>query len=155
VYDLAGTDLPLKQPIAVALPIHPPPNLAQPEVVVEVLDAIKGWRQVPGVVDPTTHSVRALTDRLGPIRVSWDDARKLSLNDLLHNPVNPMPVPYYPQLGNPWCFAAASQMLLKYYGKAVEIWDVAREFKLTTEHGAPVSWLSDTERTNNCSHATA
>lgn len=50
-----------------------------------------------------------------------------------------LPVPFYPQGNTYWCFAASSQMMLKYHGVDLEAWDVGRYFGLGLNDG-PSPW---------------
>lgn len=141
LYNLTGMDAPLRMPAQVILHIPAPSGETNPRPVVEVLDQRDGWRAVPGFWEPG-QGVMIFTDRIAPLRVSWEDRRSRSLEELRRDEVKPLLVPHYPQFHTPWCFAASAQMLLKYYGRDVEIWSIGREFRRNTENGAPAAELS-------------
>ena len=142
LYEVTGIPGALKEPAILTLPFGSVPSDYQsPDVQVKVFDPQKGWVNLPITVDAAAKRVTARADHCSPIEVSWGGPYKAIADQLITSPSPPLPVPYYPQLNSPWCFAAASQMLLKFYDKDVEIWEIAHFFNLNTEHGSETSNL--------------
>ena len=50
-------------------------------------------------------------------------------------------VPYYSQEITKWCFAGASQMMLKSYGVDTEAWDIGRFFRVSVSDSLPIGKL--------------
>jgi len=46
---------------------------------------------------------------------------------VLHGGFEDLSVPYEAQGNAPWCWAASTAMILRYYGKSVHVWDIGRD----------------------------
>jgi len=66
----------------------------------------------------------------------WDHPYTIDENNRDRYPIVPSPlpndfidltVPYEPQGNAPWCWAASTAMLLRYYGKPVHVWEVGKD----------------------------
>ena len=140
LYGVTGIEDSLKRPASFTVPFGSvPADYVDPDVTVKVLDPQEGWVELPITVDVLSKTVTARTDHFSWIEESWGGKYRDLAEELKGAPVLPLSVPYYGQLGSPWCFAAAAQMLLKFYGQNIEIWDTAQHFGLSTSHGSSIT----------------
>ena len=99
-------------------------------------DSEQGVTELNHTFDPTSGLVNFTSDRFSTIVIERHqrEVPPESASRILS-------VPFYPQADAYWCFAASSQMMFKYYGRDVEIWDIGRYFKMDPVDGPTILGL--------------
>jgi len=133
-FRLGPDDVKLKSPATLLLPFDAdgfPKDMKGARVRVAFWEGENGWRQVPAEIDTEKGFAVVKTDHFSTWLLSWT---AYWFSHYRGTPVR-LEVPYYPQGGAGWCWAASTQMLLKYYGKDVETWTIASTFGVDYETG--------------------
>lgn len=127
-FTLSPAHLALKAPATLVLPFDAasvPGGDPGRGVKVALLVSDQGWAEVPAAVDRAAGKAVVKTDHFSTYQVYYPNT--WASHSLDKGPVI-LRVPYYPQDGAGWCWAASTQMLLKYYGRDTEIWSIAESF---------------------------
>lgn len=110
-----------------------------PPVTVSVLDPTKGWEPLPAQVNAADGTVTAQINHFSDYKTSngsW------GIEFSLERPPVKLAGPYYSQGNSSWCTLASDQMLLKFYGRDIEIWELAHIYGANPNIGVSMAYYS-------------
>ncbi len=137
-YRLEPDGLQFAATVTLSFPIDPQRALDESAVSVAVLGQLTGWEYLPAQVDLARGVVTTQTSHFSLYLVKKGNyVQQLDLN----RPAVKLVVPYYNQDGAGWCWAVSTQMLLKYYGRDVETWQIAETWGATFDTGLSQGWF--------------
>ncbi len=129
VYEIGQQDTVLKTNVTLTLPFNAasiPAGTPDSEIRVAYYKQNEGWTEVPATIDRAAGKATVQTNHFSTWGIFWPGFWASQFDP--KKPAIVLSVPHYYQGGAGWGWAASTAMLLKYFGRDVEIWDVAEAF---------------------------
>jgi len=143
IFRLEPDGLKFRVPATLTLPFEAAKAAKDAPVTVSVLDPIKGWDPLPADVNKAEGKVTVPIQHFSDYKTSngsW------GMEFSLERPPVLLRGPYYSQGTSSWCTLASDQMLLKYYGRDTEIWQLANLYGAHPNIGVSMAYYSTVYR---------